>query len=59
MSAVLKMPTALPAQVAATPIDRARVRQLLQLCHPDKHGGSRLAENVTAWLNDLRRGMPA
>ncbi len=40
-------------------IDPVRLRQLLQLCHPDKHGGSVLANTVTQWLNDLRREVSA
>jgi transcriptional regulator with XRE-family HTH domain len=32
------------------PIDGARLRQLLQLVHPDKHGGSKAANDITAWL---------
>ena len=39
-----------------TALDKARVRQLLQLCHPDKHGGSDLAQRVTQWLNEIKRG---
>lgn len=39
--------------------DRDRLRQLLQLCHPDKHGGSDLAQRVTQWLNQIKRGVPA
>lgn len=31
-----------------------RIRQLLQYCHPDKHGGSQGATQVTQWLNDLK-----
>ncbi len=40
-------------------IDAQRLRQLLQLCHPDKHGGSELAERVTQWLNEIKRGVRA
>jgi transcriptional regulator with XRE-family HTH domain len=36
------------------PIDQARLRQLLQLCHPDRHGNSKVATEVTAWLNQMR-----
>ena len=36
-------------------LDKARLRELLQLAHPDKHGGSALAQRVTAWLLDLRK----
>ncbi|MGO8854940.1 MAG: helix-turn-helix domain-containing protein [Steroidobacteraceae bacterium] len=35
-------------------LDKRRIRQLLQLCHPDKHDGSKAAHDVTAWLNSLR-----
>jgi hypothetical protein len=44
-------PAALPAG-----FDR-RLRQLVQLCHPDKHAGSLLANDVTQWLNDVKRGV--
>ncbi len=33
---------------------RERMRALLMLCHPDKHGGSALANRTTAWLLSLR-----
>lgn len=29
-------------------------RRLIQLCHPDKHGGSEAANNATQWLNKNR-----
>lgn len=32
-----------------------RLRALLQLVHPDRHGGSALATNTTAWLLTQRR----
>ncbi len=35
-------------------IDRTRIRELLQLAHPDKHGNSPLAARVTAWLLEQR-----
>lgn len=44
-----------PAAAAAT-FDKARLRQLLQLCHPDRHGGAELATAVTTWLLSLRKG---
>jgi len=31
-----------------------RLRALIRLCHPDHHGGSRLATEVTQWLLELR-----
>ena len=39
----------------ADSLDPARVRQLLQLCHPDKHGNSQLACEVTQWLLRQKR----
>jgi hypothetical protein len=44
---------------AASPIDATRLRQLIQLAHPDRHGGSALANEVTAWLLSLRKGARA
>jgi hypothetical protein len=35
-------------------LDRRRWRQLVQLAHPDRHGGSAAATDTTAWLNRLR-----
>lgn len=32
----------------------SRVRQLIQLCHPDRHGGSPTSVEVTQWLLGLR-----
>jgi hypothetical protein len=37
---------------AALDLDADRVRELLQLCHPDKHHGSALANKATRWLLD-------
>jgi len=34
--------------------DVKRVQALLQLCHPDKHGGSELAKSTTQWLLKLK-----
>lgn len=51
-----KAAAASPAPVpASVPFDAQRLRQLLQLTHPDKHGGSALATEVTAWLLSLRK----
>ncbi len=33
-----------------------RLRQLIQLCHPDKHNGSATANEVTQWLLTLKKG---
>lgn len=40
-----------PAGTSSPPtMDADRIRRLLMLCHPDKHGGSALATEVTQWL---------
>lgn len=48
------------SQATAQPsLEGSRIRQLLQLCHPDKHGNSPVANDVTAWLlkqREPRRG---
>jgi len=31
------------------------LRGLLQLCHPDKHAGSELAQTTTQWLLKVRK----
>jgi len=36
-------------------LDRQRVEQLIRLCHPDKHGNSKLATAVTRWLLTQRQ----
>ena len=41
--------------LAVQPLNGDRVRQLLQLCHPDKHNGSRTSLEVTQWLLSLPR----
>ena len=43
-----------PASTTAVPVDATRVRQLIQLCHPDKHNQSDLAVQVTQWLLQLK-----
>lgn len=35
--------------------DDSRIRQLLQLCHPDRHRNSQAATDATAWLLSLRK----
>jgi hypothetical protein len=42
----------LPGALAELP---QRVRALLQLAHPDRHGGSQLANEITQWLLRVRR----
>jgi len=39
----------------SSPLDKARIRELLQLVHPDKHAGSPLALRVPQWLNEIKR----
>lgn len=36
------------------PITPARLRQLIQLCHPDKHNGSASSNEVTQWLLTMK-----
>lgn len=36
-------------------IPQARIKQLLRLCHPDRHGNSTTATEVTQWLLSIRR----
>jgi len=38
-------------------LDQARIRQLLQLAHPDKHGGSEAATEATRWLLEKRQAI--
>jgi hypothetical protein len=32
-----------------------KLKRLIQLCHPDKHGNSKVSTEVTQWLLDLRK----
>lgn len=36
-------------------LDALMLRRLLQLCHPDRHGGSEAATTATQFLLELRR----
>lgn len=38
-------------------LDSTRLRQLIQLCHPDRHDGSRTATEATQWLLAQRSGV--
>jgi hypothetical protein len=42
------------ANKSSNPIQVERVKHLLMLCHPDKHGNSALANDVTRWLLTLK-----
>ncbi len=46
---------ALLAQQAAPTLDAARIKQLLMLCHPDKHDNSSLSTEITKWLLSQRK----
>jgi len=39
---------------SASTIDQQRVKQLIRLCHPDKHNGSKAANDATTWLLEQR-----
>lgn len=55
-----RAPVATPP--AADPVRtelRDRLRALLMLTHPDKHNGSRLANDTTAWLLSVRERIGA
>jgi len=43
-----------PAQAAAPAIEPQMLRRLLQLAHPDRHGGSEAAVVATQYLLSLR-----
>jgi hypothetical protein len=34
-----------------------KVRELRQLCHPDRHGGSPLSVRVSQWLTDVSKAL--
>jgi len=38
----------------SVPLDGKRLRQLLQLCHPDRHAGSAASTEATRWLLEQR-----
>lgn len=42
-------------QQQATNISEDLLKRLIMLCHPDKHGGSVVAEDVTKQLLSIRR----
>lgn len=37
-----------------TSIEPAMLKRLIQLCHPDRHGGSQAAHTATSWLLEQR-----
>lgn len=40
--------------VVTVTVDLKRVKSLLMLCHPDKHGNSETATEVTRWLIEIK-----
>lgn len=36
-------------------LTKERIRELRQLCHPDKHSDSPLAQKVSLWLNECSK----
>ncbi len=42
-------------RVGEVTLDERRLRQLLQLCHPDRHANSLASQKATAWLLSLRQ----
>ncbi len=52
--ALARPPPAPPPRSDA--VFRARIDELLTLCHPDRHGNSDRANEVTRWLIGLRKG---
>jgi len=42
-------------QPDVTRVDESRLKRLLQLCHPDKHGDSSLSTETFHWLLEVRK----
>ncbi len=42
-----------------SPIPPDKLRMLIQLAHPDKHGNSPAANDITSWLLSLRKNRAA
>lgn len=40
---------------ATPPLDDDMIKRMISLCHPDKHDGRKVAQEVTSYLNNLRR----
>ena len=36
------------------PITKEQLKDLIRLCHPDKHGGTKKATEITQWLLSLK-----
>lgn len=47
------------AKSGSLPADlKQQLPRLIQLCHPDRHGGSAAANTATVWLLGLKRSIP-
>lgn len=44
-----------PPEVDITKLDETKVRELLQLCHPDRHSNSPLSTRIFDWLMKVRQ----
>lgn len=53
-TAVWGVTTIVPGEIGVQ-ITRERLRQLIQLCHPDKHNNSSASVEATQWLLELRK----
>jgi hypothetical protein len=42
-------------RVARGPFDRETLTKMIMLCHPDKHGNSKVSNEVTRKLLDMRK----
>jgi hypothetical protein len=49
-----KKTTTQPVMLVAQPIEPGMLRRLVQLCHPDRHGGSEASHVATQWLLGMR-----
>lgn len=41
--------------MSAADIPEEKLKRLIQLCHPDKHNGSKVATEITQWLLEQRK----
>lgn len=48
--------TLVTATIHRVDVDEARLRQLIRLCHPDKHNESAMATEVSQWLQEIKKG---
>lgn len=47
-----------PQATQTLPLTRDELTRIISLCHPDKHGGARAMNDLTAKLLALRKRMP-